>query len=213
MPFTQLREIKPFTHPKSRTTKKIIISTEGSKTEPRYFKALASLVKENISFIFLERNVEGHSAPKYIVGLIDEYIEREVAEFGSRKAFERYNDEYWVVIDQDSWADLPRIARECRRKGYNLAISNPCFELWILMHFIPEHRLPELRKLELYKDVQHLMKQFMGGYSKSRFNFSKLLPRLEHALQMAELMELDSQSQLPGKGETKVHHLVRKLTV
>jgi hypothetical protein len=211
VPFSQLREIKPFSHPRTRTTKKIVISTEGTKTEPGYFKALSTIIRENIAFIHLERNVTGHSAPKYIVGLIDEYIREESKQFGSRKDLERFNDEYWVIIDTDSWLDLPEIAEVCKKKGYHLAISNPCFELWILMHFIPENNIEDMIRLsECHYAISELRK-YVRDYTKAHYNFSRLLPKLKHAITIAELMDRDKDNPLPERGSTKIYNLIKKL--
>ena len=61
---------------------------------------------------------------------LDEYIEKK--DFALEK-----DDELWVMIDVDRWnkSTLQEIAKEARQKGYRLAISNPCFELWLLLHF------------------------------------------------------------------------------
>ncbi|MDP8232789.1 MAG: RloB family protein [Candidatus Zophobacter franzmannii] len=211
MAISRIREIKPFTHPRTRSIKKIIISTEGSKTEPAYFKALSTIVKENIAFIYLERTVIGHSAPKYIVGLIDEYVAREKKQHGSAKDYKRYKDEYWVVIDQDSWMDLPEIAEECKHKGYNLSISNPCFELWILMHFIPEQELKKLPHLSGCHYAISELRKYVRGYTKARYNFAKVLSKTKYAVQMAEIMDRDKDNPLPECGVTKVHNLIKRL--
>lgn len=52
-----------------------------------------------------------------------------------------HGDELWICIDTDHWirgghqAELSQVLQECRSKGYGVAISNPCFEVWLLMHF------------------------------------------------------------------------------
>jgi len=45
----------------------------------------------------------------------------------------------WLVIDTDRWPakTLHRIAKYCQRKGWGIAISNPCFELWLYLHKEP----------------------------------------------------------------------------
>jgi hypothetical protein len=41
-----------------------------------------------------------------------------------------------MVIDVDRWGDkkLSFIARQCKQKEYFLAVSNPCSDLWFLLH-------------------------------------------------------------------------------
>ena len=51
------------------------------------------------------------------------------------------DDQFWLCIDKDHWADsghidnLVQVLQHCRQKEYHVAISNPCFELWLLLHF------------------------------------------------------------------------------
>ncbi len=51
-------------------------------------------------------------------------------------------DELWICIDADHWIrgshqrELAEVLRQCRSNGYGVAISNPCFEVWLLLHFV-----------------------------------------------------------------------------
>lgn len=44
-------------------------------------------------------------------------------------------DEIWCVFDTDSHPNLHDAIQQATAHAINLAISNPCFELWILLHF------------------------------------------------------------------------------
>lgn len=44
-------------------------------------------------------------------------------------------DAVWVVCDGDEHADLDRAIALAAKSGVEMAISNPCFELWLLLHF------------------------------------------------------------------------------
>lgn len=46
------------------------------------------------------------------------------------------NDIFGIVIDHDHRSDLKRHIDYCQEKGYNVFLSSPCFELWLLMHFV-----------------------------------------------------------------------------
>lgn len=48
-------------------------------------------------------------------------------------------DEFWVVFDRESDGKYPdefhaRAAADAKSQGINIALSNVCFELWILLH-------------------------------------------------------------------------------
>jgi len=45
------------------------------------------------------------------------------------------HDEVWCVFDVDEHPNLKEAAALAREHGINVAISNPCVELWILLHF------------------------------------------------------------------------------
>jgi hypothetical protein len=44
-------------------------------------------------------------------------------------------DEIWCVFDVDVHPKLPDARQQARDNGIKLAVSNPCFELWLLLHF------------------------------------------------------------------------------
>ncbi|MGW3653885.1 RloB family protein [Streptomyces sp. NPDC000878] len=43
-------------------------------------------------------------------------------------------DQVWCVVDVDEYQDLEQAVRCARTKRIELAVSNPCFELWLLLH-------------------------------------------------------------------------------
>jgi hypothetical protein len=46
-------------------------------------------------------------------------------------------DEYWCVFDVEqplNHPDLLKAIDKARANGINLAVSNPCFELWLILH-------------------------------------------------------------------------------
>ncbi|OON73024.1 RloB family protein [Streptomyces tsukubensis] len=48
-------------------------------------------------------------------------------------------DQVWCVVDVDAFEDLDRAQALARREAIELAVSNPCFELWLLLHHA-DHR-------------------------------------------------------------------------
>lgn len=45
-------------------------------------------------------------------------------------------DVFGIVIDHDQRTDLRKHIDYCRERGYNVFLSTPCFELWLLLHFV-----------------------------------------------------------------------------
>jgi hypothetical protein len=48
-------------------------------------------------------------------------------------------DQVWCVVDVDEYQDLEQAVRCAKRARIELAVSNPCFELWLLLHH-SDHR-------------------------------------------------------------------------
>ena len=48
-------------------------------------------------------------------------------------------DEVWCVFDVDQHPNFAEAKDQARDNGIRLAVSNPCFELWLLLHFT-DHR-------------------------------------------------------------------------
>lgn len=50
-------------------------------------------------------------------------------------------DEIWVVFDIDKHPNVKQARVEAQQNSIQTAISNPCFELWLLLH-VEEHNRP-----------------------------------------------------------------------
>lgn len=80
------------------------------------------------------------------------------------------SDQLWYLGDLDHWSEPNHIAnltpalRECRQADFGVAICNPCFELWLLLHFVD---LPKRQPWNATTIESELRRQ-AGGYSKVR---------------------------------------------
>ena len=74
------------------------------------------------------------------ITLIDRAIrQRREDLFLQRKGRGSAADEYWCVFDIED--NLPRalpIIEKAIANGFNVAVTNPCIELWILLHFVDQ---------------------------------------------------------------------------
>ncbi len=137
---------------KTEPKKLKFVAFEGVVTEPDYFNRLSQYVKDSKDFsvkIFpVERNKgDGRSHPNHVRdGLYEYYNERLRGSFKS-------SDELWIIIDIDQ--HFSGIRNKTTEEVYNLfleslelkspkinaAISNPSFELWLLLHLIEAEKL------------------------------------------------------------------------
>lgn len=99
---------------------------EGSITETAYINGLKShpSVKSNAH---LKIDIAGENGVPRV--LIEKAIDHKTSEVGV--------DHYWAVFDVEqpsNHPDLPLARRLAEQHGINCAISNPCFEVWLLLH-------------------------------------------------------------------------------
>jgi hypothetical protein len=97
----------------------------GQRTEKDYFNGLRDAFRAANIVI----KVHGSSgAPLAVVKKAYELFTEDSDQF----------DECWAVFDVDDF-DISNALKEARQREVNVAVSNPCFEYWLLLHFC-EHR-------------------------------------------------------------------------
>ena len=106
----------------------IRVLTEGKVTEPSY---LAEWERRN-RHVRLDTKEYG-MAPLNLVQQAREYQKTNVRL--QRRGQEVDFDEIWCVFDVDQHANLTQAINEARQSGISVAISNPCFELWLILHY------------------------------------------------------------------------------
>lgn len=209
------RKFKPRERSSSvRDARLIIIATEGTYTEGQYFRGLTSDEKYRNSRVHVEvlERETTLSSPENVMSHLDNF-----------KRTYRLNkyDELWMVIDVDKWGDekLSDIATQCSQKNYSLAVSNPCFEIWLLLH---------LTGLDIYSDaeIQVLFKnkrtknktrtpledeliKFVGEYNKSNLNMTHYIPHVEMAIERAEALDTEPNHRWVMSLGTRVYQLAK----
>jgi len=118
------------------------IASEGKNTEPDYFENVLAGLYRNIRIVSLkEKNKKGAvrgNDPKKLKQRIQEKLR------GPLKKSIAY--EAWVVLDRDekTWTieQLNEVAMWIKAENskensafHGMALSNPCFEFWLLLHF------------------------------------------------------------------------------
>src|ERR1700733_13496047 len=107
---------------------RILIVCEGTKTEPGYFEDLRQRYRSVVEVVLCQGGV-----PKTLVERAVE-MKKEADSKAAKDENERY-DEVWCVFDIDDHPKIDDAKLQARYNGIRLAISNPCFELWVLLHF------------------------------------------------------------------------------
>jgi hypothetical protein len=116
-----------------RPRKTFLIFCEGARTEPEYLNALKMQpsVRDVAAVDLRVETGHGGSAPKTLVALAADARDRAMAE-------DAEIDEFWCVFDVEwpqNHPSLKQAIEEAARSSVQVAISNPCFELWLILHF------------------------------------------------------------------------------
>ena len=117
-----------------RYRKLFVVSTEGSKTEPQYFDLLNS--KSAAVHIHCLGRRRGQS-PERVLAAMDKYM-KEVRPKRKKRRDDRDDFGAWLVIDRDQWEmdEIDQLHSWARsHPNTHLAVSYPCFEYWLLLHF------------------------------------------------------------------------------
>jgi hypothetical protein len=118
--------------------KTLLVFCEGERTEPEYLHALKKqpFVRDVAAVdLRVEPRHEG-AVPLTLVSVATDARNKALNE-------EAEIDEFWCVFDVEWPVNHPNLRSAislARSNDIQLAISNPCFELWLILHFRDEGR-------------------------------------------------------------------------
>jgi RloB-like protein len=195
----------------------VIIACEGIKTEKHYFEAIFQKLRNehritNTSCIIVPHN---HTNPTGVVKDLLDYHD----EF--RNTYKQF-DEKWVVFDRDeertnggghTLQDFNAALKLAHQRHIDVAYSNPCFEIWYLLHFFYYNTpIDRDRVIDRLEEIDCLNSTYNKNDSQM---FAKLESRLHGAVRNAErldnVMEESGSSAAEANPKTTVYKLVRKL--
>lgn len=193
--------------PRRVVGRKIIIACEGKKTEYGYFEEIRKSMRLPTLRIFVVH--PNATDPLSIVQAAIDYRQARKNE----KAWTA-GDSAWAVFDGDehrlenpaNWNDALQLAQS---REIHLAISNPCFEFWYLLHY-REHAAHLTRR-----EAHRLLRTHIADYEKA----NKLWPvplepltaaAIHRAKQLARRVETEGL-QLHTNPCTNVSELVESL--
>lgn len=187
---------------KCREPIKYFLAFEGSRTEYNYFNPenLGSHFRlENIEIIPLQRmNGDTVSDPEHVIGIIDTFKK-------VNKLKPSDTNKFSIIIDYDRWGDkkLSHVKSKCSQKKYSLYVSNPCIELWFILHK-EDVGSWEKEKLTPCKKCKQLFSKYFNG------DYSKLYPLTEQAIKNAKTLN-DSTKPWPTEIGTNIYKLIEDI--
>lgn len=180
----------------------IVIAAEGEKTEVQYFKGVQEKIprekRSRIKIKILDREYPTKSSPVEVLRQLDEY--KKQYKIGKW-------DDLCMIIDRDSqsWEEssIASIAACCTQKQYVLALSNPCFDFWLLLHHkhISDYNGEELDLLFANKKeyVKKELRKTLGSYNPSNVNIDDFWPNISDAIRKAKELDINEQHRWPNR--------------
>lgn len=172
-----------------------IIVAEGDR-EDAYFKFF-NAQNQRIRIQIIPRE-EGRSAPNFFLERIQNH-----ADSGGWSP--KDNDSIWFVLDVDRWSreviETLRIQCEQNNNWY-IGISNPCFEVWLLFHFL--NSLPD--NGESCSDL----KQQLDSVSRGGFEINRLARLIRVASENASISD-NNDNFYPDRMQTKLYLLAQQM--
>lgn len=205
-------------HDVSDAEKLFILAYEGNISEPDYFEALkssADFKQGIIELVSLRRDKNNtNSSPKHVFNKLKREIK---SEFNFKKS-----DEFWMIIDRDRNRDnIPIYFGLCQKEGnFYFALSNPCFELWLLLHiedvnsFSPQIKEDIFENRKVNKSRTYIKKLLSDllpdGYNESKIRPERFLPHIRLAIQRAKLLDVNNEG-YPTHLGSHVYKLAEKI--
>ena len=194
-----IRRVPPERQPYDR----VLIVCEDKKAAPKYFEELRDRYRLSNANIV----VEGTGAdPRRIIQLAKRWRNEE-------KRRNAPYDEIFCVFDRDQHTHFNMASSDAQAADLRLARSWPCFEFWLLLHFIYQRRPygPSGNRTASQNCVREL-RTHLCNYTKGMAGVFRVLEaRLDTAKNHAGRAQTDAKATGRADPSTEVHRLVAYL--
>jgi hypothetical protein len=201
-----------------RDARLIVIASEGKDTERIYFTALARCYAgPRVHVHLLQRDVseQNNSSPEHVLKQLNDY----------KRLYDlEADDELWLVVDRDHWTEemLSGVATACVQDNFmHMALSNPCIELWLLLHLVDPAELSEEERASWLQNrrrqknadpyLKVLLRQKLGVYHESMYDASMLIEHVEEAIRRARALDVNPADRWPQSLGTRVYLLAESV--
>lgn len=99
-----------------------------------------------------------------------------------------------LIVDRDKGnfksEQYDKLVKECQENGINLYVSNPCFEVWLLMHFkefdnLDFNKLLDNKRVNANKNARKYSDKMLSdiiGYDKANLKFDIFVDKINDAI-------------------------------
>lgn len=143
----------------------ILIICEGTETEPNYFKHWKRFIRNEARIEIESKGPSPNVIVDYAVNKISTYD---------------YN-QIWCVFDQNGHEGISNSIRKARNNNISVAFSNPCFEIWFLLHF-----KYQAANIDCDSVCALLKNKYLKRFNKSMDVYDKLLNNQDKAISSAQ---------------------------
>lgn len=173
--------------------RRFILFCEGKNTEPTYFDAVE---RAFLSTLIDVEIVPAAGVPYTIAERASERARSEGLARNSRRqrnSFEE-TDQVWAVFDRDQHPRFDEAVALCKHVGVHVARSNPCFELWLILHE------QNYDRYETRRNMQKVLERIRPEYSKDHGK----VPDCDDLVMRVEQAEQRARSQLMRRKDSGV---------
>lgn len=185
----------------NRDASLIVIAVEGQKTEKIYFESIC--FKNSRVKIKVLPSEDNNSAPNHVLSRIKKYC--------NCLDLKEEKDQFWLVVDKDRWKDwkLAHIYSEIRKmknSDWQMAISNPCFEVWLYLH------VSELNEsVKNGKTAKTMLRNIIGVYNEKNLDMDSFCSGVDKAIERAEKLDVNQDSPWPLNPGSRVYLLIKEI--
>lgn len=150
----------------------------------------------------------------------EENIEEQINAFLNLTSFDKNIDTLLIVLDRDAGSftenQYDEVMSLCKKHGYTMTVTNPCIELFLLLHFreISSQEKTDLLinkkrsgKTYAFNLLKTEMKNHGLSYTKSKYNAEDLIKRFNSSKKNSENLETDINSLKTNVGTNLINEL------
>jgi hypothetical protein len=181
---------------------RILVVCEGKVTEPEYFKALQHEFRNRLVHVEIDKQA---GVPLTVVKRAIDMDSRATEEAEQNRDGDLKYDDVWCVFDVDEHPKLTEALELAQTSGVNVAVSNPCIELWALLHFREQNE-------QIHRhDAQRALKKFMPKYDKL-LDFDRMKAGYTEAVERARSLQKTAKTTgEPNRNPSTGVHLLTEL--
>ncbi len=155
-----------------KVTPVMLIVCEGSATEPTYFQAVTKHLRLAAVTV---RGAKGSAPMTAVHDAVEAKLNRE--QIADQSASIAPYDHVWCVFDVDQHPKMKDALAFAEKHQINVALSNPCFEFWLLLHFGRFATTGQSRN-QIHRELKRHIPEYCKGGNYSHL----LLPGLSSAV-------------------------------